>query len=50
LRRWKRAWCELFHRVGRGVELTEAAPLFLVEPRRLARVEAAGLVLSELAT
>src|SRR6478672_6644509 len=34
---------------GRGVELTEAGALFLVEARAvLARVEAAGLVLSEL--
>jgi DNA-binding transcriptional LysR family regulator len=40
---------ELFQRVGRGVELTEAGALFLVEARAiLARVEAAGLVLSEL--
>jgi DNA-binding transcriptional LysR family regulator len=40
---------ELFHRVGRGVELTEAGALFLVEARALlARVEAVGLVLSEL--
>src|SRR6202043_1987322 len=40
---------ELFHRVGRGVELTEAGALFLVEARAvLARAEAAGLVLSEL--
>jgi DNA-binding transcriptional LysR family regulator len=40
---------KLFHRVGRGVELTEAGALFLVEARAiLARVEAAGLVLSEL--
>jgi DNA-binding transcriptional LysR family regulator len=40
---------KLFHRVGRGVELTEAGALFLVEARAiLTRVEAAGLVLSEL--
>jgi DNA-binding transcriptional LysR family regulator len=40
---------KLFHRAGRGVELTEAGALFLVEARAiLARVEAAGQVLSEL--
>jgi DNA-binding transcriptional LysR family regulator len=40
---------KLFHRVSRGVELTEAGALFLVEARAvLARAEAAGLVLSEL--
>src|SRR3982074_214346 len=40
---------KLFDRVGRGVELTEAGALFLVEARAiLARVEAAGLVLSGL--
>src|SRR6202011_2383541 len=40
---------KLFHRVGRGVELTEAGALFLVEARAvLARVEAAEFVLSEL--
>jgi DNA-binding transcriptional LysR family regulator len=40
---------KLFHRVGRGVELTAAGALFLVEARAiLSRVEAAGLVLSEL--
>jgi DNA-binding transcriptional LysR family regulator len=40
---------KLFHRVGRGVALTEAGALFLVEARAiLARVEAAGQVLSEL--
>jgi DNA-binding transcriptional LysR family regulator len=40
---------KLFDRVGRGVELTEAGALFLVEARALlARAEAAGLVLSEL--
>lgn len=39
----------LFHRVGRGIELTEAGALFLVEARAvLARAEAAELVLSEL--
>jgi DNA-binding transcriptional LysR family regulator len=40
---------ELFHRLGRGVQLTEAGALFLVEARAvLARAEAAGQVLSEL--
>jgi DNA-binding transcriptional LysR family regulator len=40
---------KLFHRVGRGVELTEAGALFLVEAHAvLARAEEAGLVLSEL--
>lgn len=40
---------KLFHRVGRGIELTEAGALFLVEARAvLARAEAAELVLSEL--
>jgi len=40
---------KLFHRVGRGIELTEAGTLFLAEARAvLARAEAAGLVLSEL--
>src|SRR5258708_15275312 len=40
---------KLFDRVGRGVELTEAGALFLVEARAvLARAEAAELVLSEL--
>src|SRR3984893_4799082 len=40
---------KLFDRVGRGVELTEAGALFLVEARAvLARAEAAGRVLSEL--
>lgn len=39
----------LFHRVGRGIELTEAGTLFLVEARAvLARVEQAELVLAEL--
>ena len=40
---------KLFHRVGRGIELTEAGALFLVEAQAvLARAEAAELVLSEL--
>ena len=40
---------KLFHRVGRGIELTEAGALFLPEARAvLARAEAAELVLSEL--
>lgn len=40
---------KLFHRVGRGIALTEAGTLFLVEARAvLARAEAAELVLSEL--
>ncbi len=40
---------KLFHRVGRGIELTETGALFLVEARAvLARAEAAELVLSEL--
>jgi DNA-binding transcriptional LysR family regulator len=40
---------KLFHRVGRGIELTEAGALFLVEARGvLARAEAAELILSEL--
>lgn len=40
---------KLFHRVGRGIELTEAGALFLVEARAvLARAAAAELVLSEL--
>jgi DNA-binding transcriptional LysR family regulator len=39
----------LFNRVGRGIELTEAGRLFLVEARAvLARAEAAELVLAEL--
>ena len=39
----------LFHRVGRGIELTEAGALFLPEARAvLARAAAAELVLSEL--
>jgi DNA-binding transcriptional LysR family regulator len=42
---------KLFHRVGRGIELTEAGTLFLVEAQAvLARAEAAELVLSELGT
>lgn len=40
---------KLFHRVGRGIALTEAGTLFLVEARAvLARAEAAELVLSEM--
>lgn len=40
---------KLFHRVGRGIELTEAGSLFLAEAHAvLARAEAAELVLSEL--
>ncbi len=40
---------KLFHRVGRGIALTEAGASFLVEARAvLARAEAAELVLSEL--
>jgi len=40
---------KLFHRVGRGVQLTDSGALFLVEARAiLARAEAAELVLSEL--
>lgn len=39
----------LFHRVGRGIELTQAGRIFLAEARAvLARAEAAELVLSEL--
>lgn len=39
----------LFHRVGRGIELTEAGSLFLIEARAvLARTEAAELMLAEL--
>jgi DNA-binding transcriptional LysR family regulator len=39
----------LFHRVGRGIELTEAGGLFLIEARAvLARAAAAELVLSDL--
>ena len=40
---------KLFDRVGRGIELTQAGSLFLVEARAvLARAQAAELVLSEL--
>lgn len=40
---------KLFHRVGRGIELTEAGRLFLVEARAvLARAEMAELALAEL--
>ncbi len=40
---------KLFHRIGRGIALTEAGTLFLPEARAvLARVEEAELVLSEL--
>ena len=40
---------KLFHRVGRGIELTEAGALFLVEARAvLTRATAAELVLAEL--
>jgi DNA-binding transcriptional LysR family regulator len=40
---------KLFHRVGRGIELTEAGALFLAEARAvLARAAAAELVLSDL--
>ncbi len=40
---------KLFHRAGRGIALTEAGALFLVEARAvLARADAAELVLSEL--
>ena len=40
---------KLFHRAGRGIALTQAGALFLVEARAvLARVEAAELVLAEL--
>ena len=40
---------KLFHRVGRGIELTGAGELFLIEAKAvLARAEAADLVLSEL--
>lgn len=39
---------KLFHRIGRGIKLTEAGALFLHEARAvLARAEAAELVLSE---
>ncbi|GJE54869.1 MULTISPECIES: LysR family transcriptional regulator [Methylobacterium] len=40
---------KLFHRVGRGIELTEAGRVFLIEARAvLARAEAAELVLADL--
>lgn len=40
---------KLFHRVGRGIEMTGAGAVFLVEARAvLARAEAAELVLAEL--
>ena len=40
---------KLFHRIGRGVQLTEDGALFLIEARAvLACVKTAGLVLSEL--
>jgi DNA-binding transcriptional LysR family regulator len=40
---------KLFHRIGRGIELTEAGRLFLLEARAvLARAEAAELALAEL--
>src|ERR1700676_5233228 len=40
---------KLFNRIGRGIELTEAGTLFLVEARAvLARAEAAESALSEL--
>ena len=40
---------KLFHRVGRGIELTEAGQIFLAEARAvLARVGAAEMVLAEL--
>src|ERR1700692_2898436 len=40
---------KLFHRVGRGIELTETGALFLVEARAvLARVELAELVLADM--
>ena len=40
---------KLFHRVGRGIELTEAGRVFLVEARAvLARADAAELVLADL--
>ena len=40
---------KLFHRLGRGIELTESGSLFLIEAKAVvARVERAELVLSEL--
>src|ERR1700735_1531680 len=45
----ERHGAKLFHRVGRGIQLTEAGTLFLPEARAVvARAEAAELVLSEL--
>jgi DNA-binding transcriptional LysR family regulator len=45
----ERHGAKLFHRVGRGIVLTEAGALFLTEARAvLARAESAELVLSEL--
>lgn len=45
----QRHGAKLFHRVGRGIALTEAGTVFLPEARAvLARAEAAELVLSEL--
>jgi DNA-binding transcriptional LysR family regulator len=45
----RRHGTRLFHRIGRGITLTEAGALFLPEARAvLARAEAAELVLSEL--
>jgi DNA-binding transcriptional LysR family regulator len=42
---------KLFHRVGRGIELTETGRLFLAEARAvLARAEAAELALAELSS
>jgi DNA-binding transcriptional LysR family regulator len=42
--------CKLFDRIGRGIVLTEAGALFLIEARAvLARAEAAELALAELA-
>lgn len=49
MRRWRRGKGPLFHHVGRGIELTGAGALFLVEARAvLARAASAELVLSEL--
>ena len=45
----ERHGAKLFHRLGRGIELTEAGTLFLTEARAvLAHADAAELVLSEL--
>lgn len=42
---------QLFHRVGRGIELTKAGQVFVVEAKAtLARARSAALVLSELGT